>query len=213
MPELHQFPLVTTSGRRGRVFRTSRFLDRSERTSVTLDDGTELSVPSEAIRPQADGSFLLDEKFVDNNGTAADQDQKSVDAEKTPREPEVAEVEERPRSRNYAPPASERNTEKITATALDERSVLIDEPLYYEDVEVERVPVNRIVDGPVQTRQEGDVMIVPVVEEVVTVQKRLLLKEEVRIRRRRTEVREPRRVVVDGEEIRIFGADGRPIQT
>lgn len=51
-------------------------------------------------------------------------------------------------------------------------------------VEIERVPVGRFVDTPPDVRQEGEVTVVPVVEEVVV--KRLFLREEVRIARRRT---------------------------
>ena len=60
-----------------------------------------------------------------------------------------------------------------------------DVDLTREGVEVERVPVGREVDGPVEIRQEGDVTIVPVLEEVLVVRKQLVLKEEVRVRRLR----------------------------
>jgi len=73
-------------------------------------------------------------------------------------------------------------------------AITINDPLFSEDVNVERIPVNRFVETPMEVRQEGDVTIIPVIEEVVTMQKRLMLKEEVRITRRRTEVREPRRI-------------------
>jgi stress response protein YsnF len=53
-----------------------------------------------------------------------------------------------------------------------------------ESVEVTRVPIDRMVDIAPEVRTEGDVTIVPVVEEVLVVEKRLLLKEELHIRRR-----------------------------
>jgi hypothetical protein len=193
MPELHQFPVVTTTGRQGRIYRTSRFLDRSEHTRVTFDDGEEFTVPSEAVRAQPDGSFLLDDSYISDSPPPRTAPPPAPENDRTPSD-----------QRSVAP-----ENDRIP---VDQRSVLVDEPLYFEDVEVERVPVNRIIDQPVETRHEGDTMIVPVVEEVVTIQKRLLLKEEVHIRRRRTEVREPRRVIVQNGEIRVFGADGRPLQ-
>lgn len=52
-----------------------------------------------------------------------------------------------------------------------------------EDVEVERVSMNVYVDAPPAVRTEGDLTIVPVVEEVLVVEKRLMLIEEVHIRR------------------------------
>jgi uncharacterized protein (TIGR02271 family) len=56
--------------------------------------------------------------------------------------------------------------------------------LLREDVEVTRVPIDRVVDAPPQIRTDGDVTIVPVLEEVLVVEKRLVLKEELHIRRR-----------------------------
>ncbi|WP_262032159.1 YsnF/AvaK domain-containing protein [Microvirga sp. Mcv34] len=53
-----------------------------------------------------------------------------------------------------------------------------------EDVEVTRVPVGRMVEMAPEVRTEGDVTIVPVLEEVLVVEKRLVLKEELHIRRR-----------------------------
>jgi uncharacterized protein (TIGR02271 family) len=58
--------------------------------------------------------------------------------------------------------------------------------LQEEHVEVTRVPIGKEVKvAPVQ-RTEGDVLIIPVVEEVLVVEKRLVLKEELRISRRTT---------------------------
>ncbi len=53
-----------------------------------------------------------------------------------------------------------------------------------ETVEVTRVPIDRMVETAPGIRTEGDVTIIPVVEEVLVVEKRLVLKEELHIRRR-----------------------------
>jgi uncharacterized protein (TIGR02271 family) len=55
-----------------------------------------------------------------------------------------------------------------------------------ETVEVQRVPRDQIVDVAPAVRTEGEVTIVPVIEEVMVVEKRLVLKEELHIRRRRS---------------------------
>ena len=62
---------------------------------------------------------------------------------------------------------------------LDERVVA----LRHQEVEVERVPVDRIVPELLQPYMDGDVYVVPVIEEEVVVQRQLRLKEELRIRR------------------------------
>ena len=53
-----------------------------------------------------------------------------------------------------------------------------------ESVEVTRVPIDKVVETAPEIRTEGDVTILPIVEEVLVVEKRLVLKEEVHIRRR-----------------------------
>jgi len=54
----------------------------------------------------------------------------------------------------------------------------------HESVEVTRVPVDKVVETAPETRTEGDLTIVPVVEEVLVLEKRLVLKEELHIRRK-----------------------------
>jgi uncharacterized protein (TIGR02271 family) len=72
------------------------------------------------------------------------------------------------------------------ATRTREREALIDEDLARERVEIETVPLGLRIDTVPEVRQEGDTTIVPVVEEVLFVERQLVLKEEVRIRRVRT---------------------------
>lgn len=77
-------------------------------------------------------------------------------------------------------------------------------------VEVERVPVNEEVDTAPEVRQEGDTLIVPVIEEVLVVTKRYRVVEEVRVRKirdaeTRTLTEDLRREVVDVQEIDEHG--------
>lgn len=53
-----------------------------------------------------------------------------------------------------------------------------------EIVEVTRVPKGTVVDKAPSVRTDGDTTIVPVLEEVLFVEKRLVLAEEIHIRRR-----------------------------
>jgi uncharacterized protein (TIGR02271 family) len=73
-------------------------------------------------------------------------------------------------------------TVRISTTTKQEK-VLVDEALTRESVEVERKPVNRSVDHMPSVREEGDALIFPVVEEILVVERRLFLKEEVWVRR------------------------------
>ena len=67
-----------------------------------------------------------------------------------------------------------------------EQDQIVEQELRHERIEVERVPIGCTVEAVPPVRQEGDVTIMPVVEEVVVVERRLILKEEVRIRRVRS---------------------------
>lgn len=72
------------------------------------------------------------------------------------------------------------------ATQTHEREALIDENLARERVEIETVPKGSRIDAVPEVRQEGDTTIIPVVEEVLAIERRLILKEEIHIRRVRT---------------------------
>jgi uncharacterized protein (TIGR02271 family) len=71
-------------------------------------------------------------------------------------------------------------------TVTDTVEELAHADVQQETVEVTRVPIDRIVETTPEIRTEGDLTIVPVLEEVLVVEKRLVLKEELHIRRRAT---------------------------
>jgi len=80
------------------------------------------------------------------------------------------------------------------------REQLIDEELTQVRVEIERVPIDRVVDVVPPIRQEGDITIIPVVEEIVVVERRLVLKEEVRVRRVSTKEQHQETLVLRQQE-------------
>ena len=63
-------------------------------------------------------------------------------------------------------------------------SRLVEEVLRQRSVEVERVPIGRQVAEAPPVREEGDTLVIPVLEEVLVVERRLMLREEVRVRLR-----------------------------
>jgi stress response protein YsnF len=85
-------------------------------------------------------------------------------------------------------------------TVVHEDEEVIDEPLTTEEVEVERVPLDRWVKAPVPVRQEGETTIITLLEEVAVVEKRLRATEEVRITRRRTTRQTSQHVTLRREE-------------
>ncbi len=71
-------------------------------------------------------------------------------------------------------------------TSVDVEMELVKATLDGEAVEVTRVPIDRIVDHAPEIRTENDVTIIPILEEVLVVEKRLVLKEELHVHKRRT---------------------------
>lgn len=84
-----------------------------------------------------------------------------------------------------------------------EHEELVDVPLFREEVDVEHVPINQFVDTPPQVRQEGDTMIIPVVQEQIFYQKRLLLVEELHVRKQIIEEHKPQQITLLKEEVDI----------
>ena len=78
------------------------------------------------------------------------------------------------------------------STRVERRTTVVDPPLRRQRIEIRRRRVDRFVDRPPEVRREGDTLIVPIVEEVVTT--RLKVVEEVAITVRRSVERRPQRV-------------------
>jgi uncharacterized protein (TIGR02271 family) len=157
---------------------------------VELERGAPVLVPLEALVRQDDGSYRLnfDPAALEHPCGAGDK----------LREPplvlpviqETLDVATRPVETGRL------HIRKV----VHEREETIDPPLLHDAVVVERRPINRVVSGPIPVRSEGDTLIIPLFEEVLVVEKRLLLKEEVRITKHRVETHVPQRVTLRREE-------------
>jgi uncharacterized protein (TIGR02271 family) len=87
------------------------------------------------------------------------------------------------------------------ARVTHQREQLIDELLARETAEIERTPIGRQVDAmPAVREEEDDTIVIPIVEEVLVVERRLFLKEEVRIRRVRSTERHQETVTLRHHE-------------
>lgn len=71
-------------------------------------------------------------------------------------------------------------------TQTETAEQLVSAALERQDVEVVRVPLDREIDAAPPVRTEDGVTIVPVVEEILVVEKRLVLREEIHIRQTKT---------------------------
>ena len=93
------------------------------------------------------------------------------------------------------------------STVTRENESFVDEMLNHERVQIDRIPVGRQVDAVPPVRQEGDTTILPVVEETVVVERRLILKEEIHIRRLHVSERHQEAVILRKQEAVITRMD------
>lgn len=91
----------------------------------------------------------------------------------------------------------------VVHKTVAERDEVVEILLRQQDLSVERVPIGRVVQEAPQTRQEGDLLIVPILEEVLVVEKRLVLKEELHIRKQSSERTEQKTVRLRSEQVEI----------
>jgi uncharacterized protein (TIGR02271 family) len=86
---------------------------------------------------------------------------------------------------------------------VESEDKVVEDMLVEQAYDVQHVPVNRVIEGPVEPRYEGDTLVLPVVEEVLVVEKRLMLREEVRITRKRQEHRSPQTHTLRREKVQV----------
>ena len=155
-------------------------------------DGSQITLPLSDLSWKGAGTWLLTDAVRDARGLV------------------IPVVEERLEvSRERVETGRVRITKSVEA-----REVVVDDPLKRESVRVEHVPINQVVTGAVpQVREEGDVTVIPILEERVVTRTELVLVEEVRIHREHSEYHNPQRVTLRKEVVAVerFGEDGRPL--
>lgn len=166
-------------------------LPADEPLVLWLDSGERRLLPRSALARREDGTYAL-------SGGRAElqpQDDKAIHFD---REEQVLPVvqEQLHLGKRRLETARVRVTKRTK-----EHTETVNQPLLRETMEIVRVPVNRVIDTPPAIRHEGDTLIMSVLEEVLVTEKRLILKEEVHITRRRAETSSPEQVVLRSEEV------------
>jgi uncharacterized protein (TIGR02271 family) len=184
-------------GLRGQIVQQAASNERQ--VLVQFEDGRRVLIPKEVLVQKENGSYYLPLSAVELE-RQYQQRQTGQTGQVNSQEPLVIPViEEEVQVGKRRVDTGGVRVRKV----VQEREEVIDEPLLREEVNVERIPINQMVaaNGKVGMRQEGDTIIVPIVEEVLVVEKRLFVKEEVRITKRQTTVSQPQNVTLRGEEV------------
>jgi uncharacterized protein (TIGR02271 family) len=181
-------------GVRGTIDTTAWPLDgRRAEVLVSCEGGQQVLVPLERLVRQADGRYRVTvdlAAWARPRGAGAEAPELPL---VLPVIKEILTADTRPVETGHI------RIRKV----VHEREALVAPPLLREEVSIERVPVNRLVEGPLPVRYEGDTMILSPLEGVPAVEKRLMLTEELRITRRHLEARRPVRVTLRREEATV----------
>lgn len=86
---------------------------------------------------------------------------------------------------------------------VHKEEVTVDVPITYNEHDVERVAVNKFVDAPPPIRYEGNTMIIPILEEVVVLEKKLKVVEELRVTARQVQTSSSQQVTLLREEVTV----------
>jgi uncharacterized protein (TIGR02271 family) len=142
----------------------------------------EVVVPESAIRDvRADGAVRLSCRLADARSVADA-------AGATARRP--AETLSLREEQLVAHKTVEQVGEVVVRTEVEELPGRLEVEALREEVQVEHVPVGQVVSERRQPWEEDDVLVVPVYEEQLVVTKRLVLREQLRVRRVRTAERQ-----------------------
>jgi uncharacterized protein (TIGR02271 family) len=185
---------------------------------AVLDNGTMVYVSPTLMTQETTNTYSLDARFDDlpsdevaligreSDDRAADQGilndegfQRSIPQRVEQAETVIPVIVEEARIRKERRVTGKVRLRKI----VHHEEQTVDEPLLKERVSVERVTIDQWVDEAPPIRNEGETLVVPVVEEVLVVEKRLRLREEIRLTWHQEEEHEPQRLVVRREEVRV----------
>ena len=186
--------VVGAGGVQGTIDTTLWPLDGSKsEVLVQLDDGRQVLVPLDALNRQGDGSYVV-------TLNASELERRRVMYSTAEGQSLVVPVmvEELDVQKHRMETGRVRISKVVR-----EHEERVDEPLLREEVIIERVSINRFVEEAIPLRSEGDTIIVSLLEEVPVVEKRLMLKEELRITVRRVEARKPTSVTLRSEEATV----------
>ena len=84
-----------------------------------------------------------------------------------------------------------------------EEEEIVAVPVAHEEVEIKKVAVNKYVETAPGVRHEGDTTIIPVIKEVLVVEKKLLLVEEVHVTKHVVQQTKEHTIALRKEEIEV----------
>jgi uncharacterized protein (TIGR02271 family) len=195
MSEPKTLAVISKDGARGVIVDEQPDDSGAAQLLMQFESGQQVLAPAEVLVEQADGSYYYLPIRLDDLSRQREENV-TLTADKPLVLPVVAEeIDVRKRTVE---------TGKVRVRKIvQEQEEVVDEPLLHEEVQIERVPVNRVVKSAMPVHQEGDTLIIPLFEEVLVVEKRLMLREELHVTKRRTTTHQPQQVTLRREDVTV----------
>jgi stress response protein YsnF len=155
--------VVDRDGKRGWLRGVDAVDPRHPLAVIELTTGEHLRIPFDVLEHHDDGGYTTSARWSEYPQVYRDGASIPV-------------IEERVNVAVRPAPAEQVRVHRRVVT----EQAAVEVPLTTERVEVDHVPVNQFVDHVPRSRQEGDTLIIPVVEEVIEI--RLRVREELHVR-------------------------------
>lgn len=183
--------IVGEDGLQGTITDQFQADDGTTYVLVAFDSGEQVRIPTSLLQAQPDGSMFV---ALRRDNLRQHQSEQTAQSDNYITIPVIAE------ELQVGKRVVETGRVRVRKV-VHQREAVVDEPLFRDDVQVERVAINQQINMLPDVRREGDTVIIPVVEEILVVEKRLVLKEELHVTRRRTTVRDQQTVPLLSEEL------------
>lgn len=154
-----------------------------------LDDNQLINVPIQLLEVQNSQRYYLPRRFRDFQETTTTQSSEKV----------FPVIEEKPLISKKKVDTAEIKIKK----QVSQREEVVEQSLAREEINIDRIPKNDVFERPAQMRVEGDCTYIPVQEEILVVEKRYLVREEICIKKIRTEHNEKVIVKLKKEDLNI----------
>jgi uncharacterized protein (TIGR02271 family) len=176
--------------------------ENADQVVIAFDQDRRVQAPISLLRRREEGEYFVPLSFRElDKGTGSPERNSSGDVVAVvPVIHEEASVRRR---------VVETGRVRITKT-VETVEETVDLPATHERVNVERVVVERMLDEPVSSYYEGDTLVIPVMEEVVVLQKKLMLREEIRVTKIREESQHQEVVTLQAEHVTVERDDALP---
>lgn len=178
---------------------TKGLTEDGSRVVVQLSSQKTYTIPIEAVVAVHDNKYLIPLSFEKLNSAFFNGQYEEDTSTNSNLKYRIPVVEEIP---NVTKRVVETEKVKVKKT-VQESQHSSEELLSKEEVVIERVPIDEIRTEPASVRYEGDTIIIPIQEEVLVIEKKIKVREELHIKKQRTQRKESISMNLKKEDVTV----------